>query len=139
MLDSFDLNALDGRTLHMQSQTPSIMSNPESSSSSTVENEAAAFQKLYPRKYLSRFLAQGRRPDGRIPYSSTIDGASTGDSSSSQYRSVKINNSAISTANGSALVRWGDTTMVCGVKAEIAEPDWDRPNEGWIGKVVDTV
>lgn len=40
---------------------------------------------------------------------------------------------SIGTANGSALVRLGDTTIVCGVKAEIAEPDLDRPDEGWIG------
>jgi hypothetical protein len=40
---------------------------------------------------------------------------------------------SISTANGSALVRLGDTTVVCGVKAEIAEPDIDRPNDGFLG------
>lgn len=41
---------------------------------------------------------------------------------------------AVSTANGSALIRLGDTTVVCGIKAETAEPDWDRPNEGWLGE-----
>lgn len=41
---------------------------------------------------------------------------------------------AVSTANGSALVRLGDTTIVCGIKAEVAEPDWKTPNHGWIGK-----
>ena len=41
---------------------------------------------------------------------------------------------AVSTANGSALVRLGDTTIVCGVKAEVAEPDWKTPNHGWIGQ-----
>jgi exosome complex RNA-binding protein Rrp42 (RNase PH superfamily) len=41
---------------------------------------------------------------------------------------------SISTADGSALVRLGDTTIVCGVKAEIAEPDLDRPDEGFLGK-----
>jgi exosome complex RNA-binding protein Rrp42 (RNase PH superfamily) len=40
---------------------------------------------------------------------------------------------SISTANGSALVRLGDTTVVCGVKAEIAEPDIDHPNDGFLG------
>jgi len=39
---------------------------------------------------------------------------------------------SISTADGSALVRLGDTTIVCGVKAEIAEPDLDRPKEGFL-------
>ncbi|KAH7905246.1 hypothetical protein BJ138DRAFT_1017983, partial [Hygrophoropsis aurantiaca] len=37
---------------------------------------------------------------------------------------------SISTADGSALVRMGNTTIVCGVKAEIAEPELDPPNDG---------
>ena len=41
---------------------------------------------------------------------------------------------SISTADGSALVRLGDTTIVCGVKAEIAEPELDRPGQGFLGK-----
>jgi exosome complex RNA-binding protein Rrp42 (RNase PH superfamily) len=40
---------------------------------------------------------------------------------------------SISTADGSALVRMGDTTIVCGVKAEIAEPELDRPEQGFLG------
>lgn len=40
---------------------------------------------------------------------------------------------SISTADGSALVRLGDTTIVCGVKAEIAEPELDRPEQGFLG------
>jgi exosome complex component RRP43 len=39
---------------------------------------------------------------------------------------------SVSTADGSALIRMGDTTMVRGIKAEIAEPDAARPNEGFI-------
>ncbi len=41
---------------------------------------------------------------------------------------------SITTADGSALVRLGDTTIVCGVKAEIAEPDIGLPNSGFIGE-----
>lgn len=40
---------------------------------------------------------------------------------------------SISTAEGSALVRMGATTVVCGVKAEIAEPELDRESEGFLG------
>lgn len=39
---------------------------------------------------------------------------------------------SISTADGSALVRLGDTTIVCGVKAEIAEPDLNSPSAGFL-------
>ena len=40
---------------------------------------------------------------------------------------------SVSTADGSALVRMGNTTIVCGVKAEIAEPELEKPNEGYLG------
>ncbi|KAF4619699.1 hypothetical protein D9613_004763 [Agrocybe pediades] len=39
---------------------------------------------------------------------------------------------SISTAEGSALVRMGATTVVCGVKAEVAEPELDKDNEGFL-------
>ncbi|KAG5644807.1 hypothetical protein DXG03_007629 [Asterophora parasitica] len=79
--------------------------------------KAAIFQRLHPRAYLERFLAENVRPDGR-PYDA--------------WRDVSVNVGSISTANGSALVRLGNTTVVCGVKAEIAEPELDRPNEGFV-------
>ncbi len=41
---------------------------------------------------------------------------------------------SISTADGSALVRMGNTTVICGVKAEIAEPDLDSEEEGFLGR-----
>lgn len=41
---------------------------------------------------------------------------------------------SISTADGSALVRLGKTTVVCGVKAEIAEPELDSPEDGFLGE-----
>jgi exosome complex component RRP43 len=40
---------------------------------------------------------------------------------------------SISTANGSSLVRMGNTTIVCGVKAEISEPELDRDGDGFLG------
>jgi exosome complex component RRP43 len=40
---------------------------------------------------------------------------------------------SISTADGSALVRLGKTTIVCGVKAETAPPDLDAPEAGFLG------
>lgn len=41
---------------------------------------------------------------------------------------------SITTAEGSALARLGDTTVVCGIKAEITEPDLARPEHGFIGE-----
>ena len=40
---------------------------------------------------------------------------------------------SISTADGSSLVRMGNTTVVCGIKAEIAEPELDRGDQGFLG------
>lgn len=43
---------------------------------------------------------------------------------------------SINTADGSALVRMGGSTIVCGVKAEIAEPDLENPDEGFLGELL---
>ncbi|KAH7108048.1 ribosomal protein S5 domain 2-type protein [Auriculariales sp. MPI-PUGE-AT-0066] len=79
--------------------------------------DALIFQRLHPKAYLERFLGKGFRPDGRR----TAD-----------WRDLSFNVGSISTAHGSALVRLGDTTVVAGVKAEIAEPDLDVPTRGFI-------
>ncbi|EPT00821.1 hypothetical protein FOMPIDRAFT_1030258 [Fomitopsis schrenkii] len=78
---------------------------------------AATFQRLHPKVYLERFLAENVRPDGR---------------EFNEWREVSVNVGSISTADGSALVRLGKTTVVCGVKAEIAEPELDNPEDGFL-------
>ncbi|CAE6486220.1 unnamed protein product [Rhizoctonia solani] len=93
------------------------MATPTGQNPSRVDLEASTFQRLHPRTYFERFIAEGYRPDGR---------------KADTWRDVRINVGSISTANGSSLVRIGDSTIVCGVKAEIAEPDLERPNEGFI-------
>ncbi|KAK1221075.1 hypothetical protein PQX77_016122 [Marasmius sp. AFHP31] len=105
---------------------PSTAINIASTSSlSSTQNEdlkAAIFQRLHPRVYLERFLAENVRPDGRLE---------------EEWRDIDINVGSISTANGSALIRSGKTTIVCGVKAEIAEPELDHPNEGFLVPNID--
>ncbi|KAM7436233.1 Exosome complex component RRP43 [Porites harrisoni] len=44
---------------------------------------------------------------------------------------------SISTAEGSALVKLGNTTVVCGVKAEFAVPSQEKPKLGFIVPNVD--
>lgn len=75
------------------------------------------FKKITPEQYLSHLLNQDVRSDGR---------------SVSEFREIVINDNCISTANGSAIVRAGENVFVCGIKAEIAEPFENSPNEGWI-------
>ncbi|KAI9568667.1 ribosomal protein S5 domain 2-type protein [Boletus coccyginus] len=85
--------------------------------SSDAALRAQIFQRLHPHAYLERFLAEGVRPDGREPRA---------------WRDVFVNVGSVSTADGSALVRMGKTIIVCGVKAEIAEPGLDAPDLGFI-------
>src|SRR6267142_1044843 len=87
----------------------------------TMNVDAQIFQRLHPKAYLERFLADQFRPDGREP---------------SEWRDLFVHVGSISTADGSALVRLGETTIVCGVKAEIAEPDLEQPTEGFLGSHV---
>ncbi|KAK7447062.1 hypothetical protein VKT23_014274 [Stygiomarasmius scandens] len=102
------------------------MSLPSTSTApSTSEDDAlkaATFQRLHPRTYLERFLAEGVRPDGR---------------NLEEWRTIELNVGSISTANGSALVKLGQTTIVCGVKAEIAEPELDCEDEGFLVPNID--
>ncbi|OWZ69111.1 exosome complex component RRP43 [Cryptococcus neoformans Tu401-1] len=103
-------------------------------------NAAAVFKRLHPASYLSRFLSSGYRPDGRpiLPSSSSSSQPTASASAADDvWRQVSINTGSISTAHGSALVRMGDTTMVCGVKAEIGEPDTETPGEGFIVPNID--
>lgn len=112
-----------------------VASTSSGTSAQDLDFQAETFRRLHPRAYLERFLAEGFRPDGR----------EVGD-----WRDVSVNvgvystycvvalsmttlKGSISTADGSSLVRLGDTTIVCGVKAEIAEPDLDSPGNGFIG------
>ncbi|WWC92051.1 uncharacterized protein L201_007005 [Kwoniella dendrophila CBS 6074] len=103
-------------------QPPNEASSSSAGPSSIPGSSAEVFKKLHPSQYLSRFLTKGYRPDGR-----KIKG----------WRDVSINVGSISTAHGSSLIRMGDTTMVCGIKAEVSEPTAQAPNEGYVVPNID--
>lgn len=46
------------------------------------------------------------------------------------YRSISVQLNPVPKAEGSALVKLGDTMVMTGVKIEVGEPFRDRPNEG---------
>ncbi|KAG6887911.1 hypothetical protein C0992_010261 [Termitomyces sp. T32_za158] len=101
----------------------------------TVENDAlkaSVFQRLHPRVYLERFLAENFRPDGRVPDAWRDVNLNVGVCVRGDLQPTEERMGSISTADGSALVRLGNTTVVCGVKAEIAEPELDREGEGFL-------
>ena len=43
---------------------------------------------------------------------------------------MSISVGSISTADGSAIVKQGETIVVCGIKAELAKPKTETPNHG---------
>ncbi|XP_014791363.1 exosome complex component RRP43 [Octopus bimaculoides] len=78
---------------------------------------AEDFEATQPLEYLRKFLKNDVRPDGR----------ELGES-----RSIIVNIGYISSADGSALVKTGDTAVICGIKVELAIPKCEEPDQGFI-------
>lgn len=72
---------------------------------------------INPIKYLRNHLENNVRSDGR---------------NLMEFRPTIINKNCISHAEGSALVKIGNTTVICGIKAELSEPNNADPNIGFI-------
>ncbi|XP_069615053.1 exosome complex component RRP43 [Ranitomeya imitator] len=83
---------------------------------------AAGYKTVEPLEYYRKFLKQNCRPDGRDV---------------SEFRTTTINVGSITTADGSALVKLGNCTVICGIKAEFTSPPTDAPNKGYIVPNVD--
>lgn len=79
------------------------------------EVDADAFKRLYPDQYYTKFLKEGVRPDGR-PLG--------------RARAVTIGAGAITSADGSALVKIGRSSALAGVRLEIIRPDETAPGSG---------
>lgn len=78
---------------------------------------ATTFKRLHPSAYLARFFDSGVREDAR---------------SLLAFRPATLSLGSISTADGSAFVRMGNTACIAAVKAEIATPHLSRPDEGYL-------
>lgn len=83
---------------------------------------ATGFKTAEPLEYYRTFLKENCRPDGR---------------ELGECRTTTLNIGSITTADGSALVKLGNTTVVCGVKGEFAVPHLDSPNTGYVVPNVD--
>ncbi|CAL8265526.1 unnamed protein product [Merluccius merluccius] len=83
---------------------------------------AAGFKTAEPLEYHRSFLKENCRPDGRELV---------------EFRPTTLNIGSISTADGSALVKIGNTTVICGIKMEFANPSVEAPNKGYIVPNVD--
>jgi exosome complex component RRP42 len=69
------------------------------------------------RKYLADLLEKGQRMDNRGYLES---------------RPVQVIPNVIKKAEGSAMVKWGETVVLAGVKSQLGEPFPDTPNNGVI-------
>jgi exosome complex component RRP43 len=78
---------------------------------------------LYKRLVPAQFLAQHINADPPIRPSGR---------QLTDFRDVSITSSSLSNTAGSAVVRHGDTVMVCGIRAEIAEPTVTEPTLGFL-------
>ncbi|KAI1903412.1 hypothetical protein AGOR_G00026910 [Albula goreensis] len=83
---------------------------------------AAGFKTAEPLEYHRSFLKENCRPDGR---------------ELGEFRTTTLNIGSISTADGSALVKIGNTTVICGIKGELASPPTETPSKGYIVPNVD--
>ena len=75
------------------------------------------FKTARPVEYYKKFVEQDVRPDGR---------------ELGEFRRTVCNLGCITTADGSALVKLGNTTVMCGIKAELASPTTEFPRRGFI-------
>lgn len=101
--------------------TPLASSSTTSASPSThtLSFPAQTFAKLAPIPFLHAHLVSSppRRPSGRRPF---------------ETRQPSLHTGSLSHASGSAVVRIGDTAVVCGIRAEILltkdVADWKHPD-----------
>ncbi|XP_035790317.1 exosome complex component RRP43-like [Anopheles albimanus] len=75
------------------------------------------FKLLHPVKYYKDYLENNIRPDGR---------------ELEELRPTAISFGVIQSADGSAIAKIGNTTVVCGIKAELAAPKAVEPNQGYL-------
>jgi len=75
------------------------------------------FEVLLPEEFLIKHIETGRRPDGRKLL---------------ERRPISISSGNIKSADGSSIVKQGNTTVACGIKAELAKPTAEKPDQGFI-------
>ncbi|XP_041360022.1 exosome complex component RRP43-like [Gigantopelta aegis] len=78
---------------------------------------AVDYKTAQPKEYYRKFLEKEVRPDGR---------------ELAEFRPTVLNIGSVSTAEGSSLIKFGNTTVMCGIKAELANPKTEEPQKGFI-------
>ncbi|XP_011556648.3 exosome complex component RRP43 [Plutella xylostella] len=78
---------------------------------------AEIYKLIHPVKYFNDYVSRDTRPDGR-----KFD----------EQRNVRLNIDSLKTADSSAVVKCGNTTVVCGIKLELARPKAEEPDIGYL-------
>ncbi|KAM3968353.1 exosome complex component RRP43 [Aphomia sociella] len=78
---------------------------------------AEIYKLIHPVKYFNDYMSRNIRPDGR---------------KFNEQRNIKLNVNSLQTADSSAVVKCGNTTIVCGIKLELATPKAEEPKQGYI-------
>ncbi|KNA17234.1 hypothetical protein SOVF_082010 [Spinacia oleracea] len=91
------------------------MGSSNASGDISADMEIDAFRRLFPVQFYERHFVKSLRPDAR-----TLNSA----------RDTSVALGAVSSANGSALVKIGCTTMLAAIKMEIMTPSTESPDEG---------
>ncbi|PWA97515.1 exosome complex component RRP43 [Artemisia annua] len=81
------------------------------------EMEVEAFRRLFPLRFHEQHLSKSVRPDARLL---------------SKARDTSLALGAVASADGSALVKIGCTTMLAAIKMEVMTPTTEAPDEGCI-------
>nr|XP_021193091.2 exosome complex component RRP43 [Helicoverpa armigera] len=78
---------------------------------------AEIYKLIHPVKYFNDYISRNIRPDGRA---------------FQEQRNIKLNVNSIKSADASAVVKCGNTTVVCGIKLELATPKAEEPDVGFL-------
>ncbi|XP_013175111.1 PREDICTED: exosome complex component RRP43-like [Papilio xuthus] len=85
---------------------------------------AEIYKVIHPVRYFTSYIERNVRPDGR-----KFD----------EHRNIKLNINTIKSAETSALVKYGNTTVICGTKLELAAPKAEDPDSGFLVTNVELV
>ncbi|KAG6465890.1 hypothetical protein O3G_MSEX015472 [Manduca sexta] len=78
---------------------------------------AEVYKLIHPVKHFNDYISLNIRPDGRV---------------FNEHRNIKLNVNSIKTAEASAVVKCGNTTVICGIQLELATPKAEQPDIGFL-------
>lgn len=75
------------------------------------------YKLIHPVKFFNDYISKDVRPDGRT---------------FTEHRNIKLNVDPIKAADASALIKCGNTSVICGIKLELATPKAEEADKGFL-------